>query len=267
VIHVEDYLVWLISRKGDPYVFGAENAPGEVGPGTPSDCSELLQWGADSAGVVPRFPDGTWYQWAAIENAGLTMTVEEAIDTRGAWLGIADRTGFVDHCALSLGDGTTIEARGRAWGIGSFTARGRFNRAGRIPGIDYNPRAPQWPSEFGEDDEMRQFTVPLAWRPVGTDGREPFLVVSEVPNNPRQFTVTGVNGGEHGDECFSPRWFEGQQLRDSNGLMYAEDGIEAGLWFRRYLTATGRIFNGGLIYDDHVVIACEGGGTYEIARG
>jgi cell wall-associated NlpC family hydrolase len=40
------------------------------------------------------------------------------------------------HVAISLGDGRTIEARGRKWGVGTWEAGNRFEYAAVIPGLE-----------------------------------------------------------------------------------------------------------------------------------
>jgi len=39
------------------------------------------------------------------------------------------------HVAISLGDGRTIEARGKKYGVGTFDAGDRFKYAAVIPGM------------------------------------------------------------------------------------------------------------------------------------
>lgn len=260
MVPVEDWLWWMLGRKGDPYVYGAENLPGEVAPGTPADCSELGQWAGDSAGASPRIPDGSQWQWRQIQQSGTVLTVARAITIRGAALFTEfDGNGDPQHVAYSLGDGTTIEARGRAWGIGSFPATtARFTAAGLFPGIDYS--APALPA--GEDDMARQWTAPTPWQaPAG--GREPFLVVNEVAGTPTEFQVVSLNDAKfHPDD---PVWADGQE-DPRHDPPWWRDELVLGLWARRYLHTTGRPFPTGLLYDDHVDVACEGGGTYEVAR-
>lgn len=74
-------------------------------------------------------PDGSANQRAYVQQKGTQMSVADAIRTPGALL---FRPG---HVAISLGDGRTIEARGRAYGVGIFNAQGRFTSAGMIPGM------------------------------------------------------------------------------------------------------------------------------------
>src|SRR5690606_13796067 len=111
--------------------------------------SELVEWAAARVGVEPRMPDGSWLQWAHVEQHGLELPLHQAEETRGALLFRAPTSTAPGHVAVALGDGTTIEARGTAWGVGVFSARNRFERGGLIPGVDYGPRDPVWPHERG----------------------------------------------------------------------------------------------------------------------
>ena len=66
----------------------------------------------------------------------------------------------ITHVAISLGNGLTIEARGRAWGVGVFSATRGFDFAGKIPGLDYfsheappPPRVPTRPLKYARGDK------------------------------------------------------------------------------------------------------------------
>jgi cell wall-associated NlpC family hydrolase len=71
------------------------------------------------------------------------MTVQQALATPGALLFHFDsepQPGLsgeppVAHVAISLGNGTTMEAKGHAYGVGIFQAGDRFTYAGMIPGM------------------------------------------------------------------------------------------------------------------------------------
>lgn len=148
---LERFIAEALDDKGKPYVFGAETSPLDPDPAA-FDCSELVEHSAARAGITPKVPDGAFYQWRHSTNAGLAIPVAEGIRTRGALLFFGDGTGTgrqaITHVAISLGDGTTIEARGKAWGVGVWSAERGFDYAGRIPGLDYskpakNPQIPQ----------------------------------------------------------------------------------------------------------------------------
>ncbi len=125
----EAFVQKALAQNGDRYVFGAETNLNDANPNT-FDCSELVQWAAAQVGV--QIPDGTMNQLPHIQRNGGSMSVDEALRTRGALL---FRPG---HVAISLGDGRTIEARGSAYGVGIFNAHGRgWTAGGRIPGMQY----------------------------------------------------------------------------------------------------------------------------------
>lgn len=135
------FLQYALAQQGDKYVFGAEVSLDDPDPDT-FDCSEIIQWAAKQVGV--DVPDGSWLQYAQANQQGTTMTVDEALRTPGALLFSFSSdplagTGRPDksHVAISLGDGRTIEANGPKTGVGIFEAKGRFQYAATIPGLDY----------------------------------------------------------------------------------------------------------------------------------
>ena len=128
------YMRAMVAQERDRYVFGTEVSPLDPDPHK-FDCSELVEWACVRAGL--RMPDGAYNQWKACRR----ITVDEGLRTYGALLFGGDGTGVgrdaITHVAGSLGDGTTIEARGRKWGVGTWSGVGRFNFAGLIPGVRY----------------------------------------------------------------------------------------------------------------------------------
>ena len=135
----QQFLDAALAQTGDSYVFGAEAQPDDANP-TTFDCSELAQWAASRVGV--DLPDGSWHQYLQLKEAGAIIPVDQAVHTPGALLFTFDREPTADggrpgqaHVAISLGDGNTIEARGRAYGVGSWEAGDRFTYAAIIPGL------------------------------------------------------------------------------------------------------------------------------------
>jgi peptidoglycan hydrolase-like protein with peptidoglycan-binding domain len=118
-----------LSQQGDRYIFGAEVKLNDPNPSA-FDCSELVEWAVAQAGG--KICDGSQYQRKACRDAGLAISVEQALRTPGALL-------FTDtHVAISLGDGRTIEARGSKYGVGIFSAHNRgWKAAGLVPGLKY----------------------------------------------------------------------------------------------------------------------------------
>lgn len=140
--HIEDVLLYAIAQKGDRYIFGAEARATDPNPAA-FDCSELVEWACARAGVDPRVPDGAYYQREHCRKAGMGIPVGQGLRTRGALLFVGDGIGVgrdaITHVAWSLGDGTTIEARGSQWGVGTWPSTNRFDFAALIPGVDYSP--------------------------------------------------------------------------------------------------------------------------------
>jgi len=136
----EQFVNTALSQQGKPYVWGSSASPADASPAS-FDCSELTKWAAARAGVT--IPDGAAHQYVWLKENGATMSVEQALRTPGALLFHFDSepqpglTGEPEHAhvAISLGNGTTIEARGHAYGVGVFDATNRFDYAGMIPGM------------------------------------------------------------------------------------------------------------------------------------
>jgi cell wall-associated NlpC family hydrolase len=163
---IEDVLMNSLAQAGDQYVFGAAVNFTDPDPDV-FDCSGLVSWACGRAGVKPPLPHGSWLQATHCCRANhLEMDVDEAITTRGALLfkfGTTDPfTASIRpataHVAWSLGNGTTIEAMGGKWGVGSWTAdrvKRQWTHAARIPGVDYSaPIVDSNGKKTEEEDEM-----------------------------------------------------------------------------------------------------------------
>jgi cell wall-associated NlpC family hydrolase len=96
------------------------------------DCSGLVDESAGDAGVSFNAPSAS--QWAACQHAGTTMTVAQALKTRGALL-FRINNGEFNHVAISLGNGQTCEAMGTAYGCGVFggAASRTWTGGARVP--------------------------------------------------------------------------------------------------------------------------------------
>lgn len=147
------------------------------------DCSELVEWACARLGVAPTVPDGTWYQIRHCRDRGTETTVDDAVATQGALLFRFSSDPFTGgrpssaHVAVSLGNGSTIEARGSAWGVGSWEAEGRgWAHAGLVPGVRYDapPTAPQpggrpateppWPGRYLTQPPVMSGTDVETWQ-------------------------------------------------------------------------------------------------------
>lgn len=141
---VEQFVETALAQRGDQYVFGAHAALNDPNPRA-FDCSELVKWAAHQSGM--EVPDGAGAQYVALRDKGLVIPVEQARHTRGALLfsfsSEPTRGGGEPahaHVAISLGDGHTIEARGRAYGVNVFDATPRrFQYAALMPQAGAQP--------------------------------------------------------------------------------------------------------------------------------
>lgn len=123
------FVAKALEMVGKPYVFGAEADLKDKSPEA-FDCSELVQWAAHQVGV--NIPDGSHAQARWCTDKLTRLSPGQAMLVRG---GLLFRPG---HVAISLGDGRTIEARGKAYGVGAFHAEGRGWTAGAlVPGMRY----------------------------------------------------------------------------------------------------------------------------------
>lgn len=134
-IPVKDLLNWMERLRGLPYIFGTE----QDGKSHPSaeDCSETIQNVCDMTSVIPKMPDGSANQLQHCRSHGCIISLDRAIKTPGALLfRISQKLG--NHVAFSLGTGMTFEARGAAYGVGSWKAAGRpWTHGALIPGVSY----------------------------------------------------------------------------------------------------------------------------------
>jgi cell wall-associated NlpC family hydrolase len=126
------------AQAGDSYVYGATPSLANPDPRA-FDCSSLTQWAAHQAGVkLPRIAEA---QYMDLKSKDMLIPVDKAMHTPGALLFYFSEEPHGPlpagqaHVAISLGNGKTIEAKGTAYGVGEFPAKGRFNYAGLVPGI------------------------------------------------------------------------------------------------------------------------------------
>lgn len=130
------FVAKALEMEGKPYIFGAEVGLKDSSPRA-FDCSELVQWACAQVGV--SIPDGSGAQFGACIGADLQISPTAAKHIRGALLFRISRDSMVpSHVAISLGDGRTIEARGKDYGVGQFSSEGRGWTAGAlVPGMRY----------------------------------------------------------------------------------------------------------------------------------
>lgn len=113
----ERMVQFALAQAGDAYVWGGNGPSGW-------DCSGLVQGATAAAGKTLGKPAAS--QWSTCQSAGVTIPVAEALRIRGALL-FRIGTGTYNHVAISLGNGSTIEAMGSAYGVlvaGNAAGRG-----------------------------------------------------------------------------------------------------------------------------------------------
>src|SRR4029079_14694379 len=105
-----------LRQRWGGYLVGAEAAFDAPDPDA-VDCSELVEWAVRRVGL--SFPDSSWAQDAAVKH----IAIDKGLATQGPLL--FRHRGTSGHVAVSLGNGSTIEARGAAYGVNVFPATGR----------------------------------------------------------------------------------------------------------------------------------------------
>jgi len=134
---IKQVVEWAQRLKGKPYAFGTEQ-DGRQNP-TAEDCSELVQNACDVNKVRPRMPDGAINQFYHCRAQDTLISVEDAEATYGAL--VFRITPPHNHVVFSLGNGLTFEARGRAYGVGSWSIADReWTHAALIPGVNYEEK-------------------------------------------------------------------------------------------------------------------------------
>jgi len=148
LVSVMMVIIMAVTQLGKEYVFGAKASHNDPDPRA-FDCSELIEWICAILGVKPRMPDGSWHQVSHCRRHGLLISVDEAIDTRGALLfrfeggdPFSGKRPHMAHVALSLGNGRTVEARSITGNVCIATALDRgWTHAALIPGVRYEDTA------------------------------------------------------------------------------------------------------------------------------
>ena len=120
----------------------------------PWDCAEFVSWlvyqvsqrlyGCLDNGEHPARADAYTGSWKAdSRRIGIRIPWRQAAATVGAMLlRYPPQPGTMGHIAISDGQGGTVEARGRAYGVVAYTANARdWDTGVLIPWIDYGPAA------------------------------------------------------------------------------------------------------------------------------
>jgi len=129
------------SQFGKPYVYASAPAVSVRNPRS-FDCSGYTHWVFGRNGV--SLPNGSWNQAIMGRDNHTLISIDQAIHTPGALLFMGANSGYSGygpsgHVAISLGNGSTAEARGTAYGVGSWSAYNRpWTNACLVPGVTYN---------------------------------------------------------------------------------------------------------------------------------
>lgn len=137
----EDFVLFARDQIGKPYIFGAEVSLADPDPPA-FDCSELVEWALAACDI--EIPDGSMRQLEHCREYSCEITIEQAIATRGALLFREPTATLGAHVAISLGNGSTIEARGKVYGVVEAPTEGRtWTAAALVPGLCYPATPPE----------------------------------------------------------------------------------------------------------------------------
>ena len=132
----EAFVNQALKAQGDTYEYGTARDLSNPDPDK-FDCSGLVVWAAKQSGYeAPGFgntnADGLLKY---TEKTGGALSPEDAKKKKGALLFRKDGDAPAHHVAISLGDGTTMEAKGTNEGVGIFPERNTWNAGGELPGM------------------------------------------------------------------------------------------------------------------------------------
>ncbi len=132
----EAFVNQALKAQGDTYELNTARDLSNPDPDK-FDCSGLVVWAAKQSGYeAPGFgntnADGLLKY---TEKTGGSLSPEDAKKKKGALLFRKDGDAPAHHVAISLGDGTTMEAKGTKEGVGIFPERNTWNAGGELPGM------------------------------------------------------------------------------------------------------------------------------------
>lgn len=118
------------TRKGCDYILGSLVPKNDADYKGSFDCAELVSWAVyqtiqklygcenDNASDPAKADAGTVYWTRDVQSGKVkAISISEARATPGAILLREAGDGLDGHIVISKGDGTTIEAKGHAWGV------------------------------------------------------------------------------------------------------------------------------------------------------
>ncbi len=139
---VDGLMTVALAQRGKQYVYAVQPSSSVADPDA-FDCSGFTAWCLGRIGIPASA--GSWVQARWCRDQGTLMSIDDAIATRGALLfrgpnDAYDGFGPEGHVAFSLGDGTTVEARGSQFGVNSFSAaqsERQWSNAALVPELVY----------------------------------------------------------------------------------------------------------------------------------
>jgi|ERR1700761_3748223 len=141
------------TRKGDAYILGSLAPKNDADYHGPWDCAEMVSWAtyqviqklygcANDNSDDPAHADAGTVYWGrdCDQNLFKLISQEEAKATPGAILLREAGGGLDGHIVISKGDGKTIEAMGRAWGVTEGVVDGRrWTHGILLNEVEYTP--------------------------------------------------------------------------------------------------------------------------------
>ena len=147
----DKFVQQALKSQGDKYVYATGRDNTNPDP-TAFDCSGLVIWAAIQSGYsAPGFGNTNaegLYEYTHKNSDG--MTIDDAKKTKGALLFSRNEDNKIGHVAISLGDGTTMEAKGTDYGVGIFKERSTWTDAGMLPGMGSGDPMAGAPTRGGE---------------------------------------------------------------------------------------------------------------------
>lgn len=212
----DEFVQAAVAQRGDEYIYGHEVSLTDPNPKA-FDCSELTQWAAAQAGVT--IPDGAINQYLDLKQHHALIPVSEALKTPGALLfvGSGGSSPDITHVAISLGNGKTIEALGTSYGVNEFSAAGRFQYAGVVPGMSSAVLA----SHATTGTTLTSWTSTSTLPTSASDGGYDQMPTGAAPETPRDSDHDGLSNAFERLAGTNPHSAD----TDHDGLSDAEEAL------------------------------------------
>lgn len=195
-----DLLALALTKVGYRYSTGPTRTTGADGY---FDCSGFTYFlDQHVGGPTPSWDPQSHLQALYCRDHGLLVPIDQAINTPGALLfegpdhAYVGGFGIPGHVAVSLGNGSTVEAMGHAWGtcIGRAAGRG-WSNAGLFPGIDYSQvgPTPTHPDPVPGPQLGDEMAIVIPAHGVYANGRRPFASLDFQDGNVVCYNAMKIN--------------------------------------------------------------------------